>query len=397
MKQQATNRITGADTVRALATLGVFAFHQFAFEPSLKEIDSAALRVLRGGYLGVPAFFVLSGFLLSVPFWKAHRSQKGMPNLKVYAGRRLTRIVPEYFVCVVVMTLLSGALATKWGYVQLAGCLTFTNTMLPPLYTPKWNPPLWSISIEMGFYLLLPLVAVGLFRLRSRIGARLYLVGIIGTIAVAQWLLLGIAPWLEQAIGDANLFVANSTSTTQNTVVLFSHFLIGVIAADIYLGRPLHIKERRVNRYDLFVLIAVTWVVTILAAGTRFPGPTYMQFMWPTFSILIAVLLVSLPQSALIRPMIDGRFMRLTATLSYGIYIWHVPILVGLKQIWPSTSDGRISVVAIYSLTALACSYAAAAISYRFIGRPALDWLRAREDRRPKEESASPLPCHAAA
>lgn len=397
MKQQATNRIVGADTVRALATLGVFAFHQFAYEPSLKEIDSAALRVLRGGYLGVPAFFVLSGFLLSMPFWKAHRARVGMPNLKIYAGRRIARIVPEYFVCVVVMTLLSGALATKWGYVQLAGCLTFTNTFFPPLYTPKWDPPLWSISIEMGFYLLLPLAAVGLFRFRSRIGAHLYLVGMIGVIAAAQWLLLGIAPWLERTVGDANLFVANSTSTTQNVVMLFSQFLIGVIAADMYLGRAPQTTASRINRHDILVLAAIAWIVSTLAAGGRLPGLNYMQFMWPTFSILIAVLLVSLPQTALIRPLIDGRFMRLTAMLSYGIYIWHVPILVGLKQIWPITPDGRISMVGLYSLTALACSYAVAAISYRVIGKPALDWLRAREARQPVDQAAATVPCRAAA
>lgn len=397
MKQQATNRIVGADTVRAMATLGVFAFHQFAFETSLKEIDSAALRVLRGGYLGVPAFFVLSGFLLSMSFWKAHRAGVGMPDLKVYAGRRMTRILPEYFVCVVIMTLLSGALASKWGYLQLAACLTFTNTLLPPLYTPKWDPPLWSISIEMGFYLLLPLVAIGLFRFRSRTGARLYLAAIIGLIAVGQWLLLGIAPGLERAVGDANLFRANSTSTTQNMVMLFSHFLIGVVAADVYLGRPLRIKASRFNRHDLLVMAATAWIGSTLAAGTRLPGFVYMQFMWPTFSILIAVLLVSLPQAALLRPLIDGRFMRLTATLSYGIYIWHVPVLVGLKQVWPSTPDGRISIVALYSLTALACTYAVAAISYRVIGKPALDWLRAREAGGAEPRLTTPATCRAAA
>jgi peptidoglycan/LPS O-acetylase OafA/YrhL len=179
--------------------------------------------------------------------------------------------------------------------------------------------------------------------------------------------------------------------------MLFSHFLIGVIAADVYLGRPFYVKPCRVNRHDVFVLLAVTWIVVTLAVGTRLPGLNYMQFMWPTFSILIAVLLVSLPQTMLLRPMIDGRFMRLTATLSYGIYIWHVPILVGLKQIWPSTPDGRISMVALYSLTALACSYAVAAISYRVIGKPALDWLRSREVRQPVDQSDTPVPCRAAA
>ena len=111
--------------------------------------------------MGVPVFFVLSGFLLSMPFWRAMATQQSMPNLRVYTQRRLARIVPEYYVCVIVVAMIAGALSSKWGLIQVFGCLTFTNTLIPPTYTPRWNGALWSIGIEMIFYIFFAVVRDG--------------------------------------------------------------------------------------------------------------------------------------------------------------------------------------------------------------------------------------------
>jgi peptidoglycan/LPS O-acetylase OafA/YrhL len=384
MNPQPSHRILGADTVRALATLWVFAGHLFVLEPALKAIDSPWTRLLRPGFLGVAAFFVLSGFLLSMPFWRAFAARSGPPDLKRYLRNRLTRIVPEYYVCVLVMALIAGAFTTRWGLIQVAGCLTFTNALLPPTYMPTWNAPLWSIGIEMSFYLFLPVVAVGIFRCRSRRTARVLVVSLMGLIALGQPLFLWAAPHLERAIGNESLFSATSSSTVKNAVVLFAHFLIGMIAADVYLSRPLRSTARRFNVYDLLVLASTSIIGISLLTQTQLPGLGYMHYQWPTFPALIGVLLVCLPLSATCGRWIEGRFIRTTATLSYGIYIWHIPIFYGLKHIWPSTPDGRISLLAIYALTALVCCYAASAISYRFVGRPALNRMRAREPKHPQ-------------
>lgn len=397
MNQQAPSRIVGADTVRALATLWVFIGHLFVLEPALKTLNVPGLGVLMSGYMGVAAFFVLSGFLLSMPFWRAYRAGAGLPCLKTYALRRLTRIVPEYFVCVLVLALMAGAFTSRWGMLQIAGCLTFTNTLLPATYMPRWNPPLWSISTEMMFYLMLPLVAVCVLRSRSITGARVCVLALMALIALAQPVLLWAAPGMEAALGNESFFSAGSSATTKNAVVLFAHFLVGVIAADIYMSRPLHMAGGRFNRYDLAVLGAVTVIVGSLATALPLPGIGYMHYQWPTFPALIAVLLICLPRSARIGAWIEGRFIRSTAALSYGIYIWHVPILYGLKGIWPTTTNGRISTFFGYALTALICSYAAAAISYRFVGRPTLDRLREWEATTPKEKAGGPVTCKAAA
>ncbi len=89
--------LAGADALRALACLGVYlahAGHNLAGHSSLLNELAA-----KAGNLGVSCFFVLSGFLLAQPFWKAFRHEQTMPDLRVYAVRRLGRIVPGYVVC----------------------------------------------------------------------------------------------------------------------------------------------------------------------------------------------------------------------------------------------------------------------------------------------------------
>lgn len=376
MSQISPKRVIGADTVRALATLWVFAGHLFLIEPSLMSIDTAWTRVLRPGYLGVAAFFVLSGFLLSMPYWRAFHTSQSTPDLGRYLRNRLSRIVPEFYVCVLVMALITGAFSTKWGVIQVVGCLTFTNSLLPSTYMPTWNPPLWSIGIEMSFYLMLPVVALGIFRMRSRFSAHVLIITLMALIALGQWLFLKAAPAVEGLVGNAGFFSAGASSTTKNAVVLFAHFLIGMLAADVYLSRPIRLAEGRFNVYDGLVITSASVITLSLMTRYTLPGLAHMQYQWPTFPVLIGVMLVSLPGSVMCGRLIESRFMTITATLSYGFYIWHIPVLTGLKHVWPASPDGRLLWLPVFVLAALLSTYAAAWASYRFVGRPALVFMR---------------------
>lgn len=378
MGQESSNRIVGADAVRAMACLWVFACHISVVDPTLRDMDLPLLRFLFAGAMGVPVFFVLSGFLLSIPFWRALAARQSMPDLRVYARHRLARIVPEYYVCVVVMAIVASSLGSKWGLIQLVGCLTFTNSLIPPTYTPGWNEPLWSIGIEMIFYVLLAVVAFGMFRCRSRHVARAYIIGLIGVIAFAQYVLLLLAPSIERAVGNESLFSAGSSSTTKNAVMLFGHFLVGVVAADVYLGQRGG-TGGRCNRYDAAAIMAAVVLAVPIMVGRNMPSLGYMKYQWPTFTILVAVLLVCLPHSGIVGRCLEGRFTRATATLSYGIYMWHTPILRGLKGVWPQTDQGQIKGILLFVLVGLACSYTVASISYHLVGKPVNRWARSRD------------------
>ncbi len=463
------DHIVGADGIRALACLWVFACHVIAVNGTLPR-DHPWLRWLAAGYMGVPVFFVLSGFLLSLPFWKAYAKKAPMPSLKAYASRRLGRIVPEFYACVLIMAALSGSLTNQQGLWQTLSCLTFTNTFFPATYLPPWDEPLWSIGIEMQFYLLWPLAAWGLFRMPTRWSARLYIIALIGAIALVQYEFVSAAPAIEHWVGNKHLFNARAFSTGRNSLMFFAHFLLGVIAADFYswqmnmpceghkktggspaaggrcavissgtgsytrpdqvnrakatrgirifgvfmfptrqndtrtvcLSPPTPARRKRANRYDLLTAAAVLLLIIPLATTAfELPHIAYMRYSWPTFGLLVAAVLVCLPRSSIAGSCLDTKPFRSTAELSYGLYMWHIPVLYGVHRFWPAAAisgsgevgvSGGIGVVA-YGLVSLAFTWIIAAISYRLIGRPAIQWVR-RQSRSPRDP-AGPLPLFA--
>jgi peptidoglycan/LPS O-acetylase OafA/YrhL len=424
--EPARDRFLGADGLRALACLGVFFNHvqgRWAVVP-WSRATAVVCKFLTSGSRGVGIFFVLSGFLLSMPFWRAHRRGKPMPDLLTYAVRRLARIAPGYWVCVLVLALIHGLWHTPWDRVSLLLTLTFTNSLLAESHRPWYDTPLWSIGVEMLFYVMLPLLALGMFRLRSTRATRIYLVSVIVLLALGQWLLLRAAPGIEGWVRNPHLFTADPANwaVSHNAPALFTHFLIGVLAADLYLvlaarssaaGADSRRPQRWCNGYDLVAggaLLLIAWS----AADPHWDLPTaeYLNCQWPTLHILVGLALATLPFSRRLGAWLDNRFLRAIAVLSFGIYIWHMPILYGVRalaQHWLAPQYLRGGVywywgTLAYAAVSLLLSYAVAAVSYYLVERPVLNrvhhWHRAQPALRltvPAPVAAAPRAMGAAA
>jgi peptidoglycan/LPS O-acetylase OafA/YrhL len=101
-------RIVGLDGVRALACLLVLAHHTFPRMPKTDSLTSDLIQKTGGfGQAGVSVFFVLSGLLLSFPFWKALYHSTDRPDFQVFVVRRLARIAPGYYLVLAVTTVFS--------------------------------------------------------------------------------------------------------------------------------------------------------------------------------------------------------------------------------------------------------------------------------------------------
>ncbi len=382
----ASRRLTGVDGVRALACLWVFASHASV----LPALAGHAPRLLRLGGMGVPVFFVLSGFLLSIPFWQARATNHALPPLGPYFLRRLARIIPAYFACILILTVALNLWASKWNLVEVFTCLTFTSHLFPATYTPRFDGPLWSVSVEMWFYVLLPLAAWLGCRAPTRSLARLFIVVMMADLALAQTAYLHLAPLIEKSAGlPAYLFHATASSTTKNVPTLFAQFLAGVLAADVYLslsrtakagvrvGDPQSRPLRAFNRFDVVVLVSLAIILLGLQGVLRWPALASMGYGWPTFQLLIGTLLVCLPLSARAGRLFDLAPLRLTATLSYGIYIWHMPAMDLLGRIWPTASLSTFQSL-VWIAGAFAGAYLLAALSYYTLERPILRWMEGR-------------------
>ncbi len=399
---QRQTSIVGLDGLRAFAALWVVSHHVFLRLPAEVSRSHFLLGCLGRGDQGVAIFFVLSGFLLSLPFWKAFRNREDCPSFGIYALRRLTRIVPGYFACLAVCACLAGQLSTWAKARDLIFAFTFTNSFFASTFFPvRGNAPLWSIGIEVLFYALLPLFVLGMFRCRRAAQARLY-----GAVAILIVLSIHLlinelancwVPKLHELESLGAQWVVD-----HNALGLFTQFLVGFFAADLYLvlaarggaGRT----TRSVNLYDL--IACAGFGLIMLADWTsclpRFQGMG-VPYAWPVFHLVVLGLLVSLPFSNWVGPCLDNRFLRWTATLSFGIYLWHMPILRVLETLLPPGLKGSVSARAGLELVVLACAYGVAFLSYYFLEAPVLRWAHRvetglREARHPRFAPSSP-PC----
>src|SRR5262245_20867926 len=109
MRMEKTARLGGADFMRAVACLMVLAHHLSLRMDFYKVTDALALpfNLARFGNYGVSVFFVLSGFLLSRPFWLALDAGRPQPSLRIYAMRRAARILPGFWVALTIGFILS--------------------------------------------------------------------------------------------------------------------------------------------------------------------------------------------------------------------------------------------------------------------------------------------------
>lgn len=363
-------KLDGIDGIRALACLWVFCMHIIYLTPELRNSVNPIVRILSNGDLGVAVFFVLSGYLLTMPFWRSYHSQQEKPNIKVYFLRRLARIIPEFYVCILLCAFVANAYSGRWAQVQLGSLFTFTAPFLPAMFAPSFNIALWSIGVEMHFYFLLPLLMFAIYRCSSAQKARLLLVVTFIVLAGFQAILLGIAPAIESAVNEEALFCATSLSTTRNSLAMFAHFLFGVLASDIHVSYGHKITKNW--RYDMVALTLIAIMFVPQAFGTTLPQCDWMSYQWPLFPACIGGLLFIAPGTKLISRMLNGSILRHTATLSFGIYLYHLFFANYIVQHWPDFFNTHATRYILNVIFVLGLSYIAAAISYLAVGRPAL-------------------------
>jgi peptidoglycan/LPS O-acetylase OafA/YrhL len=402
-----SDRVAGADGLRALACLWVFGHHVCQLWQWPRDGVSGFFRT--HGPQGVAVFFVLSRLLLSLPFWQAFVAGDGFPNLKKYVMKRLARIVPGYCLCLGVMFAIYHDI-TAADLLRLLSAVTFTNSFHWRTYFPvKLDGACWSIGVKMMFYVLLPLWAAGWFRLKCLAAGRLFCVvtmaGLIGfQLVLSRWWPTISAPTTEAPHDFHQL--ATEWLPFRNPVGLFSHFLFGCLAASFFVrsspfapaggeGPGVRGSVSRgvaLNRWDLLAIttLAALWCELYLMSWNWLPQPVAgivaslwsrrelacMNFGWPAFPLLVAILLVALSRSATVAGWFDNRILQKTATLSFGIYLWHTPVLHAIHEVWPVGIDLQPLWPAAFVAAALASSYAVAWLSFRVVEKPALDLAR---------------------
>jgi peptidoglycan/LPS O-acetylase OafA/YrhL len=167
--------VAGGDAFRGYACLVVVAAHAqlglaaLYLGPKAAADPAAAFPVIGHWMIRFNAviyiFFALSGYLVGGPWVRAWLRGEGFPHFRKYISRRLRRIVPAFWVAITLSILLIGSYGASGG--QFAELYLFQHINRPIGPPERIMPQGWTLDIEMAFYLLLPIVAAVLVRLRG--------------------------------------------------------------------------------------------------------------------------------------------------------------------------------------------------------------------------------------
>lgn len=396
--------ILGADGIRAIAALSVL-IHHF-FERLNAEKQSEAVQSLQQfallGEAGVSVFFVLSGMLLSRPFWQNYVEQKPFPSIRDFMARRAVRIVPGFYASLIVSFVVAWYLwhPTDFVWLRLLAGLTFTSGFhYVTLFPTEINGPLWSISFEVFCYVLMPaLMALIFWGLPHRgigVAFAFWVAAFALVLGANQLVQVYLQPsdyhrgWEYGLIGGAKEWMPG-----YNVVGMFAHYVWGVLAAGLIVWFQTQPRwtECLKNRWVFDGVAGLVLLLTLGFLWQMHDGSGFGQswqnqpYFFPYFPLLTMFLLATLPFTRVVGHWFDNRFFRFTAKVSFGIYIWHFLILelyrdrLNPQYSYMGMSD--LSQWLLISAALLGVSYIAAVLSYKLIEEPALQWHRRRREQR---------------
>ncbi|TMK40754.1 MAG: acyltransferase [Actinobacteria bacterium] len=356
------------DAMRALAALSIFAYH-CAYQ--LHGFSGPAGRYLAQLNIGVPVFFLISGFLLYRPFVRARRDHDRRPSLRAYAVRRAARIVPTYWVALPIIAVWLGLSAqvftpegvlTNFGFGQLYRSSTLTGGV----------GQAWTLDIEVTFYALLPLVAVLVRRVAARRGSLLS-----SELAMCGALFAAGVGWqvlITQTIGPAQ---ASFFPLLLALPGWLDHFAIGMALAVLSVareGRGLPAPGRLLQRQPwLWWLGAAAAYYGAARPGVLGHGRTLPLLGVHELRLAAAACILAPALGVTARPhpfqrALGWRPLLWVGQVSYGLYLWHLVMVRKLDDAGLPQAIGRPTYIA----AALAAALAAAAASFYLVERPIL-------------------------
>lgn len=399
-------RLLGADFVRASACLIVL-FHHLAQRIDFRTpLGSEPMQVLsNGGGLGVGLFFVLSGFLLSIPFWRALDAGGDLPSLRVYWLRRAARILPCFWLALIVTFILSVALfdvkLDQWLWLRLvAGFALVSDWHWLTLFPVEVNSPLWSIGFEASSYFFLPLgfaVLVAYGRALPPWGKRLAWFGVIGAALLAHmtfYNLVTVDPinrgWEYGLQGGAKVWMP-----WFNPFSFFAMFALGALAG----GLQTLLAGKRNWAADMVFLAAMIGAGIFMYLTARFEGGELygllqVPYRFPIMHAMVALALALGPSTLLAGRLLDNPLVGYVARVSFGIYVWHYLLIELVRRFWlPDMALGTMAdATAFWSASAVVvlASLVVATASYRWLEAPVVGWARMLEPERPAKVTIRP-------
>jgi peptidoglycan/LPS O-acetylase OafA/YrhL len=398
MPSSRPSRFAGFDGLRALAALSVFVFH-------IATRDLRPLHHWYGRYLtlldvGVPLFFLISGFLLYRPFVVARFDGAAVPSVREFWRRRILRIVPGFWVALTVICLVFRVGAEpdrtwKWAIVNYGMLQLYVETAARPGLGLAW-----TIGTEMTFYLVLPAYVLLLARggARPERQLRKELIGIAALIGLSIawrtlflfWTLPPSLHWYQSKVSSylpahADFFAAG--------------MLLAVLSAWFARTAEPKFASWRFLPGACWAIALVAYTITVrglthsynFVADTRFDHMARHELWFVMVTALAVPAVFGRERGGAIRGFLSSKPLQLVGLISFGIYLYHQSVITWVYNVagaergfltmrFPHGPDYPFPVLLVISLAA---TMAVATASYVIVEAPFL--RRKARSARPRE------------
>ena len=348
------------DGLRIVAVAGVFLFHTLTgFAP--------------GGSVGVDVFFTLSGFVITLLIMKEYRST-GRLRVGVFYAKRLARLWPALLaVCAAVVIVALIFPSSGWGGQEASAIPAAAYVMDLANYGAFGSStggnalsPAWTLAVEEQFYLVWPLLLLVMLRFW-----KVRTVAWITAVLAAAFLL---ERFLLVSGGAPLARLYNGPDTRADELLLGC--AVALVLTSISPGSRLHVSlQAGVRRGGPLAGLALVIAVFTLKEPDK-PG-AWFDLFWtagPAALALLAALVIGwlvLQPDGLISKVLSHRWLsRPGRDLSYGIYLWHLPVFILLIPLVPSLAVRVLLTAALTLLMAYG--------SFRFVETPIRRWASKR-------------------
>jgi peptidoglycan/LPS O-acetylase OafA/YrhL len=343
------------DGLRALAVLAVCAYH---------------MSILSTGYIGVDLFLVLSGFLIT-SLMLAERARTGAISIPAFYVRRAYRLLPAFYVflivgAVLVLALRGGERRLVFLSDALSALLYYANywRVFHQATESSWLGHVWSLSLEEQFYVVWPVCLAWLCR-RPRLRAELPRILLLAALGVMLWRNVLIAGGVTPARLYFGLDTRADALLLGCALGAFKHngYQLRGGATPSAADRWLSMSAVKLGPFALLCLALIT-------TGNADPDHSFSWLDRGGYTLVallagVVILSVDGPHANWWTQSLGSRPLSGLGRISYGFYLWHYPVTaIG------SHLAARIGLGAAY-VTTVAISAALAALSFRWIERPA--------------------------
>lgn len=315
-------RIKNIDLLRAGAILYIMLYHCYVLSGQPWQAHTWIHTTLTlGGEVGVTLFFLLSGYGIYLSL-SSSEARGRLPGWKAFMKKRCIRIMPQYYVCITVLLIfMSTQLISSDGLRHIIAYYTFTENFSPVTHG-SINGALWTMGVIFQFYLIAPFLykAVRKNWLVSSIGAVLFT--ILCRFAVVRYL-------HASGVSDTSVYFVYE----RQVFSALDNFVLGMAAAAFWKHTENRFQNRRLSLglpvSMISVLLILVWIFYYHSHGLYGTSPAG----YPAHSLLallLGILLVGfsiLPEMSfpVLRP------LYFVARNQYGIYLWHMPIIMILQ------------------------------------------------------------------